>query len=690
MTVITRIISSVFLFLCLSMGLFSQITYPISGDYGGMPVETCSGYFVDSGLDTLNFYQPNEDYTITFCSSDIDNELIRFHFNFFQLAEGDILYVYDGDSDASPLLIAARNNDLHNEEIWFSNECAFFRFVSDENSPGALGWFATISCYTFCDGFWAEAETATESFNYCPYDEGVNFIGNAGYYSENAVYNPADFIYSWNFQGDVLSGQNPYHTYEGPGAYPFSLSVFDTANNCTADIINVIKIGTYPTFHGTGVTPDTICAKSQATLYGTAQATTWTGFDTSVEGTFPIPDGTGFSWTSTLTFDVFESLAEITEESEFDKVCLKIEHVNFGQLKIELECPNGTTVILSDYSAGGANLGEPVVWDNTTPGKGYDYCFRPIAAYGTMSETSPQFHEYTDNAGNFYFNAAYLPSGTYTPVESFAALTGCSLNGDWTISVTDNAAGDNGFVFEWSLFFSEELYPDSLIFTPHIIEKQWFENDNPLSGNPSGVTKEEEGEYEFVFKVTDDFGCKYDTLVVLEVLRLPKAEIISELELPVCEGDSTLLSLVPLDDNPYNWIYQWEKSLIILEGSIYDTIMAKETGNYAVMVTDTLSTCSDYFDIDVTEQNCDLTIPNVFTPNNDGINDYFEIENLEHYPGSTMVIYNRNGRKVFEHNDYDGNWWDGRGAPDGTYFYVLTYTRMGKRKQIHGVITLLR
>ncbi len=689
MTFLKRI-SPLIIFFFLFTEISAQITYPINGDYGGMPVEACSGYFVDSGLDTLTNYQAGENFTIAFCSSDLDSELIKLYFNFFNLAEGDILYIYDGDSDAAPLLIAAQGNELQGKEIWFSGDCAYFNFVSDIDSPGALGWFATISCYTFCEGLWVEAGTSTGSFNYCPYDAGVSFIADAGYYAENAVFNPNNFAFSWNFQGDIKTGINVFHSYDEPGAYPFTLSVEDTSNNCLSDITSVIKIGTFPTFSGTLVTPDTICAKSQAVLVGDAQATTWTGFQTSIEGTFPIPDGTGASFSSTLNFDVFDDFASINEIDDFDKVCLNIEHVNYGQLKIELECPNGSVVVLTDYSPGGANLGEPVVWDITTPGKGYDYCFSPSAPYGTMSITSPQFHEYTDNAGNFYFNAAFLPSGTYTPEESLETFVGCSLNGDWTLSVTDNASGDNGFIFGWTLLFAENLYPDSLIFTPHIVEQQWYEEGNPLSGNPSSVLKEESGEYEFVFEITDDFGCKYDTLVVLEVLRLPKAEIISELELPICEGDSTLLSVVADDDNPYNWIYQWEKNSIILPESIYDTLWAKEPANYAVLVTDTMTTCVDYFDIEVNEQNCDLNIPNVFTPNGDGMNDLFEIENMEHYPGSQMVIYNRNGKKVFEHHDYDGNWWDGRGAPEGTYFYVLTYTRLGTKKQIHGVITILR
>ncbi len=669
----------------------AQITYPINGDYGGLPIETCSGYFVDSGEDTLTVYEPGEDYTITFCSNDeVDNELIRFSFDFFDLAEGDTLYVYDGEDDTAPLLYSAENDDLHGEEIWFSSACAYFRFVSAEDSPGAPGWFATINCYTFCDGLWVEAETTTGSFDYCPYDANVDLIANAGYNAENAVYDPENFLFNWNFQGETQSGEQADVSYEEPGAYTFTLSVEDTENACEVSHTHVIRVGTNPVFSGSILNPDTICAKSQTVLTGVATPTTWTGFPTSVEGVFPIPDGTGESFDSFLDFDVFEPLTELEEELQFDKVCINMEHVDYGQLRIELSCPNGNSILLTDFSEGGANLGEPVVWDNTTPGKGYDYCFSPSASYGTMEETSPQYHEYTDNAGNFYFNAEYLPSGTYTPVESFSNLVGCPLNGEWTISVADNATGDNGFIFEWSLFFIEDIYPDSLIFTPEIVEMNWYDEDQPLDDNPVSVMKEEEGEYTFVFEVEDDFSCVFDTTLVLEVLPLPDAEIISELELPVCEGDSTLLSVSPIDDDPLHWIYQWEMNFVELPESIYDTIMAKEPGNYTVIVTDTITGCSNYLDIEVTEQNCDLTIPNIFTPNGDGINDYFEITNLEHYPQSKIVIFNRNGKKIFEHNDYNENWWDGNGVPDGVYFYVLKYERMDKERQIHGSITILR
>jgi gliding motility-associated-like protein len=88
----------------------------------------------------------------------------------------------------------------------------------------------------------------------------------------------------------------------------------------------------------------------------------------------------------------------------------------------------------------------------------------------------------------------------------------------------------------------------------------------------------------------------------------------------------------------------------------------------------TLTVVSSLGCIDSSEQ-CVLIadsviIPNVFTPNGDGTNDLFIIQNLEAYPGSRLVIFNRWGNKVFESTDYKNNW-NGGSLSDGTYYYVL-------------------
>ena len=88
-------------------------------------------------------------------------------------------------------------------------------------------------------------------------------------------------------------------------------------------------------------------------------------------------------------------------------------------------------------------------------------------------------------------------------------------------------------------------------------------------------------------------------------------------------------------------------------------------------------------------------IPDGFTPNDDGINDKFEIGGIENYPDNRLWIYNRWGDLVFSASPYK-NEWDGtlktngiflKGrVPDGTYFYVLELSR--DIPPIHGFIEI--
>jgi gliding motility-associated-like protein len=87
-------------------------------------------------------------------------------------------------------------------------------------------------------------------------------------------------------------------------------------------------------------------------------------------------------------------------------------------------------------------------------------------------------------------------------------------------------------------------------------------------------------------------------------------------------------------------------------------------------------------------------VPNVFTPNNDGFNDYFTIRS--HYLNKcTLKIFNRWGTLVYAYNGlavkWDGTSMAGYKVSDGTYYYILEaegYDRKNYEKS--GVITLIR
>jgi gliding motility-associated-like protein len=69
-----------------------------------------------------------------------------------------------------------------------------------------------------------------------------------------------------------------------------------------------------------------------------------------------------------------------------------------------------------------------------------------------------------------------------------------------------------------------------------------------------------------------------------------------------------------------------------------------------------------------------ITIPNAFSPNNDGINDYWDVHNLNTYPESITQVFDRYGRQVFQSTGYASPW-DGANKgiplPAGTYYYII-------------------
>ena len=69
-----------------------------------------------------------------------------------------------------------------------------------------------------------------------------------------------------------------------------------------------------------------------------------------------------------------------------------------------------------------------------------------------------------------------------------------------------------------------------------------------------------------------------------------------------------------------------------------------------------------------------VKIPNAITPNGDGSNDVFFVNNIEFYPDNVLKIFNRWGSLVYEETGYLNEWegtHNGKLLPTGTYYYVL-------------------
>lgn len=84
----------------------------------------------------------------------------------------------------------------------------------------------------------------------------------------------------------------------------------------------------------------------------------------------------------------------------------------------------------------------------------------------------------------------------------------------------------------------------------------------------------------------------------------------------------------------------------------------------------------------------ELEIPNVITPNGDGLNDVFVIQHLETCTQHRLIIKNQAGKQVLSTQHYANDW--GTDAAAGTYFYQLAYTVGDVTKYRNGVITVVR
>ncbi len=85
----------------------------------------------------------------------------------------------------------------------------------------------------------------------------------------------------------------------------------------------------------------------------------------------------------------------------------------------------------------------------------------------------------------------------------------------------------------------------------------------------------------------------------------------------------------------------------------------------------------NWYDIDV----CDPWIPEGFSPDGDGINDFFVIPNIAYFPNNEIIIFNRWGNVVYQTKNYQNDWVGttnvnltvgGEELPTGTYYYVFT------------------
>ncbi len=130
-------------------------------------------------------------------------------------------------------------------------------------------------------------------------------------------------------------------------------------------------------------------------------------------------------------------------------------------------------------------------------------------------------------------------------------------------------------------------------------------------------------------------------------------------------------------------------------GDVTDRIEVRHPGIYALTITSAQG-CSITDSVEITKD-CYIDIPNAFTPDGDGVNDYFfpRLALSKQLSKFRMQVFNRWGGLVFETVRLEGRGWDGKfnniDQPGGVYIYLIeAIVNSRDVEQYRGNITLLR
>jgi gliding motility-associated-like protein len=628
----------------------------------------CEGALVDSGLSQAD-YGANENHTITWCP-EAPETVLNFYWVVFDLDVASTITLFDGDDNTAPLIGSYSGDELQGQDIFSGVDnvtgCITVEFTSGASSSGNFAAYA--SCGYPCDRPFAIVNPTEAQPMLACIGEDVFLEATSSTVAEGQE------LVSWVWDlgdgtTDDTSGPIVAHSYTQPGLYVMNLSLTDD-NDC--DNNNVldyqILVSTNPDFTGTS-SDLTMCVGDEVDITGVVEGVLYTA-DPSVDfgGGLFIPDDQTGCFSSQLTFTSFYPGAVVNDANvDILNAFINFEHSYMGDLTITFICPSGQTVLVHQQGGNGTFLGVPIDNDaDLNPGVGWDYFWEPLATNGTWAE----------NAGGT------LPSGSYESVQPFTNFNGCPLNGTWEVEVCDLWGSDNGFIFDWSLAFAPELYPEAVTFTPTFgpeCDSTWWDGpsivDDGGDCNIVTISPNIIGVESYTYTGQNDFGCYYDrTIDVTVVGTIPT---VTSNQTQFCGSPVTLMANVG-DVDPDDCDFSWTPPNNLDDASIQSPTVdfLENTTEYTVTVNYSTSglTCTSQASIEI--ETCEITIPNVFTPDNlnTGGNNTWRVDGLEAFDGVNCYIYNRWGTLVYSHIDFGNSaGWDPGvdGAEIGVYYYVL-------------------
>lgn len=187
--------------------------------------------------------------------------------------------------------------------------------------------------------------------------------------------------------------------------------------------------------------------------------------------------------------------------------------------------------------------------------------------------------------------------------------------------------------------------------------------------------------------ITDNStGCTDSDFVAVNVYRLPTAN--AGPDKTMIQGDATTLNGAVTGTAV---TLTWTPAIYISNANSLQPVVNPPSDTTYTLIVQSPFGCGVATDQVFVKVFKKVTIPNAFSPNNDGINDTWKIEAIEAYPDADIKVFNRYGQPVFATKS-NTKLWDGTynnlPLPVGTYYYVIDL-KYGLPK-LSGWVALLR
>ena len=165
----------------------------------------------------------------------------------------------------------------------------------------------------------------------------------------------------------------------------------------------------------------------------------------------------------------------------------------------------------------------------------------------------------------------------------------------------------------------------------------------------------------------------------------------------ICKDDNSGSARVFMTEGTSPYVFSWlhDPSLVSQHDS-FSVVENLDPGMYIVEITDAMNCVTqDTIEVESNPSIC-ITVYKAFSPNDDAVNEFWEIKNIHLYPEALVIIYDRNGTEVYRRRNYQnsegiafsGKDQMGRVLPSAGYYYVIDLENGDPA--FKGTVTLVR